>query len=319
MKMYDKNYEYLLTKETEEIGYYIIEFYKVLLQIGNEKFISNFLENIKTLKVKKVFKKNKKTGFLEVAQYLPDKNLIEYTEKYEFMIFHELFHLASCNYRENKIGFKKIVNNYTTYGQGCNEGYTTLLADRYFPNGFISYLFLPKIFVTIENTIGIDKMSSFYFNEDPDIFYDELEKYLSEEEVNTFIHNTDFLLKAMLKDFNSSHKRKKIYKALKNTCDLVFKFIIKKTEDEYINNIITSEEALSIIDSIYYIDYNYIFNKELFGLYMYKLYDFESLTNLINNTSTEFHVPEEYIDDDYYFYKKKNGIHRVKKKEIKYI
>ena len=319
MKEYDKNYEYLLTVDTRQIGYYIIEFYKVLIEIGNTEYINNFLENIKSLKVKKVSANNKKTGFFTAAQYFSDKNLIEYSEKYAFMIFHELFHLASCNYKKNKVGLKKVVDNHRAYGQGCNEGYTTLLTERYFHNEFISYLFLPEIFVTIENALGVKKMSSLYFNEDPDDFYDELEKYLSEEEVNTFIHNTDFLLNAMLKDFNTIFRRKKIYKALKDTCDIVFKFIIKKTEDEYVNNIITLEEASNIIDSIYDMDYNFIFKKEIFGLYMYKLYDFESLTSLINNTATKFKVPEEYIDDDYYFYKKKNGIHRVKKKEIKYI
>ena len=319
MKEYDKSYEYLLTEETKKIGYYIIEFYKVLLQIDNKKYINNFKENIKTLKVRKTPSKIKKIGFLTAAQYFPDINLIEYTEEYKFMIFHELFHLASCNYKEKKVGLKKIVNNHRIYGQGCNEGYTTLLTERYFPSEFTSYLFLPEIFVTIEKIIGVQKMSSFYFDEDPDNFYDELEKYLSKEEVNTFIDNTDFLLNSMLKDFNTPFKRKKIYKCLKNTCDIVFKFIIKKTEEQYANNIITLEEASNIVDSIYDMDYNYIFKKEIFGLYMYKLYDYESLTKLINNTSTKFNVQEEYVDDDYYFYKKKNGIHRVKKKEIKYI
>lgn len=319
MKEYDKSYEYLLTEETKEIGYYIIEFYKVLLQIGNEKYINNFLENIKTLKVKKVSIENKRTIFSTVAQYFPSKNLIEYTEKYLFMIFHELFHLASCNYKENKVGLKKIVDNNNSYGKGCNEGYTTLLTKRYFPNEFISYLFLPEIFVTIENALGVQKMSSFYFDENPDNFYDEFEKYLSSEEVNNFIENTDFLLLSMIKDVNTPFKRKKIYKALKNTCDIVFKFIVKKTEEEYVNNIITLEEASNIIDSIYFMHYNYIFKKEKFGLYMYKLYDYKSLTNLINTTASKFQVQEKYVDIDYYFYKKKNGIHRVKKKEIKYI
>ena len=156
-------------------------------------------------------------------------------------------------------------------------------------------------------------MSSFYFDEDPDNFYDELEKYLSKEEVNNFIENTDFLLLSMIKDFNTPFKRKKIYKALKNTCDIVFEFVIRKTEEEYVNNNITLEEASNLIDSIYLMQYNYIFKREKFGLYMYKLYDYKSLTNLINTTATEFQIEEKYVDIDYYFYKKKNGIHRVKK------
>ena len=317
MKEYDKKYENLLTDETREIGYYIIEFYKVLLKIGNEKYINNFLENIKTLRVRKV-NNSKKTGFITAGQYYSHTNILEYNEKYMDIIFHELFHLASTDLKKGKIGFKKVINR-KCYGSGINEGYTTLLTSRYFPFDETSYIFLPEIMEVLENVLGEEKMLDLYFCEDPDKLYDELEIYLSKEEVNELIDNLDYLLKKLLNDINIPNVRKKIYEKAKKASDLIFKYIIKKTEDEYEKKLITLEDAEMIINSLYDMGYNYIFKKEIIGLYMYKLYDYKSLTSLINETATKFKLEEEYVDDDYYFYKKKNGVHRVKKKEIKYI
>lgn len=106
-------------------------------------------------------------------------------------IFHELFHeasstilgdLAICGFQRTKYvsGTNKSKIEYSI-GLGINEGYTSLLTERYFSRGNRT---LSMVFTqTIENMLGREFMEHAYSKGDLRAIVDEMSKYISREEV----------------------------------------------------------------------------------------------------------------------------------------
>lgn len=78
-------------------------------------------------------------------------------------------------------------NIIENYGVGICEGYTDLLANRYF-NKIISYDIEAEISEQLENIVGRTGMEKLYLKADLKSLVTELSKYTSLEEINDFIN-----------------------------------------------------------------------------------------------------------------------------------
>ena len=187
------------------------------------------------------------------------KNEIRLNKKIDIekVVYHELFHLASSSKTRDKnlviinCGFSTMVLDYiknrgTIKGEALTEGYTELLAQRYFDNNdilrkFEVYAFENKITESLEEIIGENNMSKYYLNSDCASLIEDLSKYSSKEDTIKFIDETDDLYQ-----YEEQGTRKDISKAINS-----YKYINKYLTDTYKNKLdsdisngnITREEA----------------------------------------------------------------------------
>lgn len=121
-------------------------------------------------------------------------------------LYHELLHFASSLSRENiySSGFSQVFksDNFSesvtrTIGKGVNEGYTTLLARRYFENASSSYQLLQVLASSVEDIVGQEKMESMYFRGALDELIAELSKYASREDAITLLRKIDHIYYAI--------------------------------------------------------------------------------------------------------------------------
>lgn len=260
---------YSIQKKDKCIGKYIDKFENVIKEKIPEESLKNFYYNINNLKVKKcgfkIIRLLNKKRHLQ-GQYSMLKNEIRINKKIDIekVVYHELFHLASSSKTRDKnlviinCGFSTIVldfikNRGTTKGEALTEGYTELLAQRYFDNNnilrkFEIYAFENKITESLEEIIGENNMSKYYLNSDCASLIEDLSKYSSKEDTIKFIDETDDLFQ-----YEEQGTRKDISKAINS-----YKYIIKYLTDTYknkldsdiSNGIITREEANNVLEDI---------------------------------------------------------------------
>ena len=131
--------------------------------------------------------------------YEPFANKIILKEKnYPSTLYHELFHMASTKKRGSKFvcGFHCFTLGISM-GTSLNEGYTEIMANRYFNTNIYnsSYSNEIKYFDIIEEVIGREKLEKLYINANLAGLIKELEKYKDEKEIISFIINADDVLK----------------------------------------------------------------------------------------------------------------------------
>lgn len=132
------------------------------------------------------------------GKYQTKKNIIIIDindEESQLSIFHELFHMASTNRMITdriQTGFSVIKNGVDT-GKGLNEGYTDLLAHRYFGHtGYrIGYPLEYQYAYALERIVGQKKMENWYMSANPALLVRELEKYDSTDNILYFIKLLD--------------------------------------------------------------------------------------------------------------------------------
>lgn len=191
----NKNYMMLENKFKK----YLVNFIETLQNNFDAEDLSFLFNNISSLKLK-VLENNKLRSILfpnEAAYYDICKNCIVFgKEKYiEMSIYHELFHMASTIYtKESKFsGFSQSIEKLLNhFGVGFTEGYTDLLANRYF-NITIEYDIEAEIAKQIENIVGRKVMEKLYLRADLKSLVSELSEYSSLEEINDFINNVDMI------------------------------------------------------------------------------------------------------------------------------
>lgn len=196
----------------EKYDEFIVKFVEVIINNFSEEDLTYFYNNIYDLKMKKkkIVFKNLLLDSLNsriVGEYNHKKNEIVIDDKYEsadIVIYHELFHMASTTYKYGigYSGFRQmsLKPGVISLGTGLNEGYTELLTQRYFgPNSYIGAAYQYQVIMAekIEQIIGKEKMQSLYLNSNLKGLIEELEQYVSEEEIMGFIANTDFLYNHM--------------------------------------------------------------------------------------------------------------------------
>ena len=229
------------------------------LNIMNKNFSQEDLKilfcNIKTLKIstsdfkfENFFSQTATTG-----AYSVNKNAIILDEtEYKDTIYHELLHMASSYFEDGMFysGFQrygissqmKIIN----IGIGIDECYTELLNRRYFvKDKDITASYKYQIFITskLEEIIEKKRMESLYLTADLDGLIKELEKYINKEEIMEFIYDMDYIYKH-LKENKILFLNKKISNTLNRINLFIVKVYLKKTYQQYLQNIISYEELI---------------------------------------------------------------------------
>lgn len=170
-----------------------------------KKDITFFLHNLDTVKLKRISKKDGITSRAD-AQYAIVDNIIEIVnyKNFDTVIDHELLHMASSivDTRNNYYsGFSQTHDDFGI-GYGLNEGYTSLLDDRYFIhrnkdkelNNDKIYQVVKRIASNIEAFIGLENMEDLYFKADLFTLCNILSRYTSLYDTINFIHNIDIIL-----------------------------------------------------------------------------------------------------------------------------
>lgn len=106
---------------------------------------------------------------------------------------HELLHLSTLNLLIS--GFENASSD-PPLGKGLDEGYTQLLAERYFnENKGEAYFFLVYFCKVLERIVGQDEMEKYYFNTSLPALIDDLKQYSDEENIINFVKDMDLLKK----------------------------------------------------------------------------------------------------------------------------
>ncbi len=195
----------------------------------------------------KYFSKNDLPLFYHNISHLKTSSIIleeNYAEYYDVKknkifikeipaIYHGLFHVASSIDKDGIIfsGFSQSTN-LNSIGIGITEGYTELLAERYFGNikGVKRYYPIETfIMKQIEVVIGKEKMTNFYFHADLLGLMNEFHKYLSKEDSLELIQSMDFLVNHLHTTENLSTE---INQHLSFIFQILFKMYWKKLEKD---------------------------------------------------------------------------------------
>ena len=187
----------------------IKNFIDVLKNFFDEEHLTNLYNNVNNVKINDHTKK-KIPSILSISSsgvYNRFKNSITiFDENIDIVVYHELFHLASYKEDENNRydGFSQSGKNITdnVIGDGLNEGYTEVLANRYFPNKendniAEEYVYLRLIAKKVEEIVGKQTMEGLYLDASLNGLVNELKKYSSDKEIMQFIADTDFINKNM--------------------------------------------------------------------------------------------------------------------------
>lgn len=179
---------------------------------------------------------------------------------------HELIHLSTL--LKSSCGFS-IIRDQKSIAEGLNEGYTQLLAKRYF-NECVNKAYPIETFFSsiLEKIIGKDKMETYFFKASLLSLIDEMEKYENNENIMKFIHNMDYFIENSL---NSKESINNMQKIINEIC----KFLLSCTKSKI--NIILSEEP--------YIDYDDYINLLSFEMFSASAYFHTKISGVI----------EEYI------------------------
>lgn len=207
-----------------QYGNLLLEFSKKIIEELPEKNLTNFYNNIRTLKVGlKKEEKERNSNTTTVGTYETKKNQVKFTnEEKKQVVFHELFHMASSKY-QNGITYSGFSQSKflsgLKIGNGLNEGYTETMSERYFGRNYSvssGYRYATFVVARVEEIVGRERMEELYLNADLLGLINELKKYNSEENIMKFIASTDFLLdRFSLKKFIFREKGK-IKKSLRN-------------------------------------------------------------------------------------------------------
>lgn len=243
----------------ESIAYYslaILDFINVIETRFPDDVLDNFYRNINTLRVEKV---NNVYKYLNDSSgvYLTVSNRVGVKKSYIYTIYHELFHMASTKVFKNVVccGFS-IYEQKKSIGVGLNEGYTELLANRYFRNGntvrFLrknysgvnvnqvndtAYPLQVLIASKLEEIVGKEKMERLYLGANLNGLVRELQQYVPKEAVHKFISNVDFLHNNINNFFNFSLKSEKIHNVYVEVCNFLDTCYRKKLDARYPDDI----------------------------------------------------------------------------------
>ena len=175
------------------------------LNRDRKKDMTFFYNNLETLKVKKI-RPYKGICYDAAAQYNMTDNVIELIslKRYKTFIDHELLHMASTIKDEDGNIYSGFIQlrGEKGCGYGIDEGYTSLLDDRYFLDrteekktlNTQTYCVVKYLAGMVEEFVGKENMEDLYFEANLFELIDFLASYTSLEEAAQFIHNIDIIL-----------------------------------------------------------------------------------------------------------------------------
>lgn len=224
----DENITRTLTKIKEEELIQVINYFKKVLEKNFKKEdLNNFFYNKEWVEIiiKNFYLKNIILNTSMVGQYDVKKNKLYFIKnRIDESIYHELFHLASTDSDSNNMSTGFSLDIGSSYiGDALNEGYTQLLAERYFNETDDSYVYETRVAHNLEMIIGKNKMQSLYMNTDFFGLVEELEKYYSKKEIEKFLVNLDIVSKYIPKTLISIEEIDKINQLMDEIACFLFK------------------------------------------------------------------------------------------------
>lgn len=225
----------------------IKEFEKKLLNIKCFNY-SFFYHNVRTLKIDRHESLSKYKVF--IANYDPIKNVINITDEKSFP--HELNHMSSSYYDGDD--YSGLSQN--SFGTGLNEGYTELLAERYFKSGE-SYPAEFKIASNLEQIVGREKMEQYYYTANLFELIEELKQYDTHENIMKFIGYVDIVTSLIDNYFKSRMFNAFLKKSMKKINLYLLKWYTIKQKRLMENKNISLEQCYSKI---------YKYSKRLYNL-----------------------------------------------------
>lgn len=238
---------------SKKLGSDVEYFAKKLLTTFDYNDLTCFYNNINELNIiikQKKINTNSK-GQRTLAYYKFKNNSITIkNEKFNYTIFHELFHMASTKYEKEVVytGFSQnLLKKNLRIANSLNEGYTQLLTERYF--GDIegvkgkSYSLEKQYAGILESVVGKKKMERLYLNANLPGLIDELKQYATEEEIIQFITDVDFIGTNLNDKRDSLYKKKLLTKSLQRANSFLTTAYIKK-QKQYVNAGIINEDEL---------------------------------------------------------------------------
>lgn len=186
-----------MLKENSRFKNEIEDFENVLKNNFNITDMVNYYYNIEWVKI--TYKNISKENYRGVYNVGKNK-LVIYKNKSNVTIYHELFHLASTNttHKDYSTGFS-FLSKDMALGDTLNEGYTELLATRYFNKecyeklNFGDHNFESRVALNLEKIVGMEKMQSLYMNSNLKGLIKELEQYYTTNEIEQFLTNLDVI------------------------------------------------------------------------------------------------------------------------------
>lgn len=244
------NFTYVL--ERELLNENLVLFYNNLSTLKVDNKIA--LDSIKSY----IFKKNIVVGYyfieeniISVLPFGKRKYLNVSIEEYIAILCHELLHLGSTIIDKIKkivfSGFCQIIDD-TQIGMALDDAYTEMLAYRYFNLNYEYMAYDYEIIITalIEEIIGKDKMTNYYFNANLYGLVKELEKYNNRESIIKFLDDFDLIY--ALRDQRRGYKKDIIYYH-NEISEFIVKTYQNKLNGDLMNKIITLEEYNKKLDS----------------------------------------------------------------------
>ena len=230
--------------QQKEIKEVVEEFVKIIEQNFSENVLTNFYNNINRVKINK----NKLIKFSGLGGfYICATNEIKYSNVGS--LYHELFHMASAVYDGNSAiehtGFQQYYKHEKEeldIGMAINEGYTELLAKRYFNHKdykSIGYIEEYDIAEKLEVVVGRKLMENYYLKADLQGLINELSAYVSTDEVFEFLTYTDFITKHI--DDIAIIKTSKIFECITKSYNFIIKTYVTKLKQQLDTNQIDKE------------------------------------------------------------------------------
>lgn len=243
----------------------IHEFVYTLESNFSEDELITFYNNIKTLDIEYtnnddyVQKKKKYTNYAKTLAYYKIANNVIYildTSK-PGILYHELFHVSTSK-REGNTSFNgfcqtNLTNGYSI-GDGLNEGYTQIMAERYFKNASSgNYNIIVYIVDLLELIVGKDRMEHYYMTSDLYSLVDYLKQYSDYNDICKFISYLDFIVKHIY-DKNLNKKDLEYFKEI-----LIFlnEFILETYANKIRMSNLDEEEEYNKC----YLEFSYLVNR----------------------------------------------------------
>lgn len=228
----------------------VLEFGDILEKEFPNDSLINFNNNVNEVKIKR-------TGNVllssSIGTYSCKENEIDYC--IISSIYHELFHMASSVFDNDKkltySGFRQVCCERgselkgTNIGVGINEGYTELLAHRYFEDKHKlskAYKFEVGIVEKLEKIVGQDEMKRLYLNANLMGLIENLKQYSSEEEILNFINSVDLVSKHSGDLFLLGND--KIKESIMNVYSFLLRTYIVKLKKQIENGILSINEFI---------------------------------------------------------------------------
>lgn len=186
----------------------IYDFVKYLIrQNVNITYLCN---NLKTLKIE--VQSEKDFPFKNIlAYYNSSKNIIVFNGVFnELTLYHELFHVATTYYNDNKtllfsgLSFDNGLTGGIRFGMGINEGYTDKIENEFFSNNG-HYSYGQCIVEKLEKIVGKKELKRLYFDCNLFGLINLLEKYAQKPIILEFIKNVDYIYNCKI-DYNDDLK-----------------------------------------------------------------------------------------------------------------